>query len=296
MIEEKLKRRSNRIELKLKIQVIGNDTAGKQFIDDARTLVISRYGAMIVLGRGLAPEDEIGVRCLETTKEAAARVIGQAGASPEGHLYGIELLDPSINPWGIAFPPVDEAELAAGRLLLECLSCHTRELVLLNDLELQVFQSSFRITRNCHRCNASTIWGEPLHENPQKELASIPANGQSAIQPPPNPHPLEVGGRTRNDRTSPRINAKVSCCVRTPAYGDDPGTTDDLSRGGFRFTSRKKYSVGSLVEASVPYTKGGANIFVVARIAWSRDLPDVGTVAYGIAYARGFKEKVQQKA
>lgn len=294
-MEEKLKRRSDRIELMMRIQVNGNDTAGQQFVDNAHTVVISRYGAMIVLGRGLTPEDEINVSCMATKKEATARVVGQAGVSPEGFLYGIELLEPKINLWGIGFPPVDESEVAAGRVLLECMSCRTREVALLNDLELQVYQSSDRLTRKCQRCDGSTIWGEPLHDTPQKELAPMPASDRSAFQPPPNPHALEEGGRTRNDRTAPRINMKVPYCIRTPVYGEDPGITEDLSRGGFRFTSSKKYSVGSLVEASVPYTKGGANIFVPARIAWSRDMPEYGAATYGIAYTRRLKEKAQLK-
>ena len=70
-MEEQHKRRGNRIELMMKIQVIGSDTAGQQFMDDAHTVVISPYGAMIVLGRGLTPEDEIIVRCMTTKKEAA---------------------------------------------------------------------------------------------------------------------------------------------------------------------------------------------------------------------------------
>lgn len=294
-MEEKRERRSNRIQFRMNVQVYGNDTAGHQFLDDAHTTVISRHGAMIVVGRGLTPEDEIGVRCLATKKEAMARVVGQAGVSPEGHLYGIELIDPSVNLWGVWFPSVDEAELAAGRVLLECLACHTRELAPLNDLELEVYLSSDRLTRKCQRCGASTIWRQSLHETPVKDLAPTPASSRSAFQPSPNPHTLEAGVRTRNDRAESRIEMKVPCCVRTPSYGEDSGITADLSRGGFCFTSSNKYPVGSLIEASVPYTKGGANIFVVARIAWSRNMPEFGSTTYGIAYTRRFKERVQQK-
>ncbi|PYV34444.1 MAG: hypothetical protein DMG22_06100 [Acidobacteria bacterium] len=294
-MEEQHKRRGNRIELMMKIQVIGSDTAGQQFMDDAHTVVISPYGAMIVLGRGLTPEDEIIVRCMTTKKEAAARVVGQAGASPEGFLYGTELLDPSINLWGIEFPPVDESELAAGRVLVECMSCHTRELALLNDLELQVYQSSNRLTRDCQRCGGSTIWRESLHETPPKELAPMPASSRSAFDPPPNPYALEEGIRTRNERTSPRLDIKARFSVRTTLYGEDTGITEDVSRGGFRFTSSKKYVVGSQVEASVPYTKGGVNIFVPACIAWSRGMPDFGATEYGVAYTGRLREKARQK-
>ena len=294
-MEEELRRRSNRIEVMLKIQVIGADTAGQTFMDDAHTVAISPYGAMIVLGRGLTPESEIVVGCLTTKKEAAARVVGQAGTSPEGHMYGIELLDPSFDLWGIEFPPGSESELAAGRVLVECMSCHTRELALLNDLELQVYQSSNRLTRDCQRCGGSTIWRESLHETPPKELAPMQSNGRSAFDSPPNPYALDEGVRTQNDRISPRLNIKAPFSVRTTLYGEDTGTTEDVSRGGFRFASSKKYAVGSLVEASVPYTKGGANIFVPARIAWSRGMPEFGTTMYGIAYRRRLEDKAQQK-
>ena len=99
-MEEELRRRSNRIEVMLKIQVIGADTAGQTFMDDAHTVVISPYGAMIVLGRGLTPESEIVVSCLTTKKEAAARVVGQAGASPEGLTTASRAkVTPSVVAW-----------------------------------------------------------------------------------------------------------------------------------------------------------------------------------------------------
>jgi hypothetical protein len=35
---------------------------------------------------------------------------------------------------------------------------------------------------------------------------------------------------------------------------------------------------------AVPYTPGGANIFVAARIAWSREQPDKQLKSYGVKY------------
>ena len=60
--------------------------------------------------------------------------------------------------------------------------------------------------------------------------------------------------------------------------------TENISRGGFCFKGHTLYGVGSLVEAAVPYVKGGANIFVPARIVWERELKEKSLCISGVSY------------
>ena len=57
------RRRSGRMARNLLIQVSGTDANGKSFISRAKTRLLSRYGAEILLEQPLAPEQEINVTC-----------------------------------------------------------------------------------------------------------------------------------------------------------------------------------------------------------------------------------------
>jgi len=281
-MEEEGRRHSDRISLGFRIRISGVDSGGQQFSDETQTVVVSRFGAKVKLARGLLPHQEIVVLCVATGKEAIARVVGQVGVSPDGYAYGIEILDPTANLWGIAFPPPGpDDEPAGGRAVLECMACHSREVMTLNDLELEVFQQSERLSRSCERCGEVTLWGPCEFEAPYKPTAPRPPR-PAEVQETPNP--LEITPRTQNDREASRLRMTTPICVRTPLYGEDVGTTEDVSKGGFRFKSPQNYTVGSLVEVAIPYTPTGANIFVAARIAWRQDLPDFGVVVYGASY------------
>ena len=60
---------------------------------------------------------------------------------------------------------------------------------------------------------------------------------------------------------------------------------EDLSRGGFRFTSRKEYPEGTRVEVAAPYTKSSNNIFGLASIIYSHRMPN-GHFRHGVNYTK----------
>ena len=124
--------KSDRISVEMGIVVNGTDLRGHVFLCDGKTVVVGRQGANIKLARMLAPQQEINIRCTETSKEAIARVVGQLGQEEDNYSYSVEFLSPGANPWGIEFPPAAEGEEAVGRVVLECGACHTRELTYLN--------------------------------------------------------------------------------------------------------------------------------------------------------------------
>ncbi len=278
MSEGAHKRRSDRVSLSIPIRIKATDAKGEIFHERTQTQAISRHGAKILLGRSLPSQQEISILNLWTNREAQARVVGQMGISPDGYYYGVELCDTGFNLWGIDFPPSVDTEQSAGRALLECTVCQSREVVLLNDLHLEVFQATQRLSRLCARCHDTTTWTALLVG---AEVAKAAADGKA----------LEAARAafqaTREQRKSRRLEIHVAACVRTPLHGEEQCLTENISRGGFCFKGRTLYGVGSLVEAAVPYVKGGANIFVPARIVWERELKEAGSCVSGVSYLQG---------
>jgi hypothetical protein len=267
------RRRSDRVYLEVPILVVGTDCENVDFVEQTRTILVGRQGAKILLNRKLTPEQEITIRCLETNRESDARVIGQTGSSPEGFYYGVRVLDTAVNLWGVEFPPRDEAESAAGRVLLECIACHTRELVYLDGFDVEVLEVKHYLSRECKKCRDTSNWKE-TELRPGEELhKEVPL-------PPPPPPPK----RTQNERKYGRHKVKVDVCIRDPQGWEEVAVIEDFSKGGFRFRSKRRYSVGRTIEAALPYKRGGANIFVAAKIRYVEEVPNEGAWVCGAAY------------
>jgi PilZ domain len=273
------RRRSDRVSLFSAIRVRGSDAAGEAFSVEARTVLVTLHGAAIIINRELTANQQINVRCYGMDTEAEARVVGRIEKHPEGFLYGVQFLDPTINPWNIKFPASGPAPNAVGRLLLSCGDCQRRELVYLDELELEVFGANQGLTRFCTDCQKPTTWKATPQEVPAAE-ADAAASAQDT-----GDSPAALVPRTRNDRQFLRVRMKLKACIRHPELGEEVVDCDDVSRGGISFTSPKVYARDTLIETAVPYLAGQANIFTRARIANLRPAPQgKGLTKYGVAY------------
>ncbi len=81
-----------------------------------------------------------------------------------------------------------------------------------------------------------------------------------------------------------RVNFKA--CVRRPGLADDVVACEDMSRGGLRFKSNRKYFEKMLIEVAVPYSPGDQAIYVPAQIAYVQELPEQNTNRCGVMYLR----------
>ncbi len=273
-------RRSDRVSISIPVEIIGADLSGEHFVEQSRTVLVSRHGATIIISRKLAPELELIVRCPGTSKEALIRVVGQVGGQHDSYVYGLSLMDQNFDLWNIRFPSLSEAESAVGRILLECSACKNREIVYMDEIEAEVYEANLCLQRRCSRCGGSTIWRwvpKELHEVLQTSAPAEPAAAHDAADAP-----TPVVSRRKNLR----IRSNLRVCIRQPGFDDLVVKSEDVSRGGMCFKSTNGYFLGSRIEVAIPYSAGAANIFVPARIVYAQKLPEEGVVKYGVSYLK----------
>ncbi|HWF38294.1 MAG TPA: PilZ domain-containing protein, partial [Candidatus Acidoferrales bacterium] len=246
-------RRSDRIDVAMPIQVIGMElSTGQTFCKETETRVISRHGASIVLNAALPIDDEITIRCLATNEEAKCRVVGLIKNPGAELIYGIAFLEPNVNPWGIDFPELRGPDNGLARVLLSCASCQTQEVVYLNEIEMQIFETNRALERFCRRCSRITSW----KFDSMNPSATIQPAEQSAPKPADPP-----AQQTINRRKHGRIRTSTLGCVRS-GVEEEMVTCEDVSRGGVSFRTLKIYQKHGLVHIAVPCSKGAGNIFV----------------------------------
>jgi hypothetical protein len=101
------RRRSMRVLLSVPILVSGIGSDGRQFKEDARTLVVNAHGALIALSTAVATEQLITVVNKTTQRSLECRVVYLGRAQSGNTQMGIEFLEPSPSFWQIDFPPDD---------------------------------------------------------------------------------------------------------------------------------------------------------------------------------------------
>lgn len=259
---------------------------GEGYIEEGHTILLSRHGAKIALNRKLVPDQELTLRCLSTSQAVDARVVGQYGRGPDGYFYGVEFLDKNQNPWKIEFPPISEARKGVARLLLECVSCNTRAVSYLSEVEAEVFEANRCLSRHCKTCREMGLWTEPAIE-----IDPPMARPSSDLE---SPSALAELLRSQNERQESRVSLRMTACVRTPEFGEEIVFTEDVSRGGFRFKSPKRYPKGPLIEIAVPYVRKSGSIFVLAQVQWDRALPNEGVTLYGAWYVQVHGNTIQR--
>ncbi len=308
-------RNSGRISKEIPILLIGSDLAGKLFSEHTKTVLLSLHGAGLVSKHKLSPEQELLLRWPERNKEAEIRVVGQVGSDSGSYTYGVAFLDPSLNFWEVEFPPLTPAEREASLLLLVCDSCKTLENVDGSAIEADVCATNEGVLRFCKRCGCSTLWKPAasviIQESVSAEAAQLPLFSPSPAPPlapaqassPPSapsqatavltPVPSKKPGVPPvNRRKHPRIKVNYSACIHRPGFeGDDVVQCEDMSRGGLRFKSSKRYFSGTFIEVAVPYNPGQPAIFVPAQIVFVAELPEQKLFRCGVAFLKSTKPR-----
>lgn len=280
------RRRSQRILKAIPIILSGSDSEGQPFSESTRTLVLSRHGAGIFSTKKLAPQSVLIVRCVETNQEAAVRVIDRVAGTPEGYTYGVAFLDPSVNFWNVGFAPQPEAEAGAKTMLLECSTCHEREAVHPNDVELDVYAINKSVSRYCATCGTPTPWKEVSGAiEPKSSSTGATKDDTKKDDTKKDPATAPPKHRQENRRKDVRARVNFSACIRDSG-AEEIVACENLSRGGFCFRSSKRYAEKSTIEVALPYSPGEPAIFFKARIVWIQELAAEKHFRCGAAYVK----------
>jgi hypothetical protein len=275
-------RSSDRVSVTLLLEASGTDQHGKEFKEPARTLLINRGGAVIVLERELVPEQQIHLRRRtpsEAHRQSPARVVREIGRGREGYLYGVAILCNEIDLWGVAFPSIAESTEAVAKMLLECSQCRVREVVYLKEPELRAFETNRGIARQCKTCGVPSVWTQASHED-EKKLAVRAARSRRAADPPGSV-PSD-GERREHGRI--RLHTRLTACIRHAGTDDELAVCEDISPIGLCFRSKRRYDANTGIDVAVPYSPEAANIFLPARIVYSEGVPKAGLFRHGTEY------------
>jgi hypothetical protein len=101
------RRRSQRVLLRIPVQVIGRGPDKKPVSELTHTAVVNAHGALIYLSLKVTVGQVIILKNPETNEEQLCRV-ARADPAPDGRTeVGIEFAKPAPNFWRVAFPPSD---------------------------------------------------------------------------------------------------------------------------------------------------------------------------------------------
>lgn len=269
-------RRTERVLLKIPIQVRGKQADGTPFKENSFTLVINRHGARIGLKSSLRAGDQVTIKNLQNELSCPFRVVARTGKSlGEGPEWGVECLEPDVNFWGIHFPDKHTAPAAQEGIdaLLECSSCHFRELAPLTPDEYRSLVNQSSLVRKCGQCARETAWGFGFADA-EAEEAGVPPLAPTAASPAPDV--------SRERRRAKRLTVKVPVRVRSAQGLEEVTRSENLSTSGACFISRLIMKQGDRLRITVGYAPGGSESELPARVVWRRDFDGVDRACYGV--------------
>ena len=287
----KAMRRSLRIPKEVAILLIGSDARGKEFMEQTKTVVLSRHGAGIVSMHRLGVEQELIVIREECKREAEIRVVGEIGSEDGLYTYGVAFLDPDIDFWdfwGVEFGSPTDPGASEPCMVLQCNMCGRHEAISPDALESEIYAVHDGLLRDCKQCHRSTLWKRTSGEVPgnldMPEAVAVSAELTPPLEPMPPP------AASKNRRKHMRINVNFAGRVSNHGFEDDIVVCENISLGGLCFKSSRFYQKTTAIEVAAPYTHGSPDIPVSARIVYVMELPEEKMFRYGVQYLHPAKD------
>ena len=98
----KEKRRGQRMNSRVPVRLEWDSRSGKRVKVEAHTRVVNPYGCMVVLEHDLPLEHRVALTNVPMNTSNAAVVVWKSEERPEGGWeYGVELVAPALDFWGI---------------------------------------------------------------------------------------------------------------------------------------------------------------------------------------------------
>jgi hypothetical protein len=95
------KRRGRRMNSRVQIRLEWESGNGKRQSVETCTRIVNPYGCMVVLTDRLELEQRLALTNLATGASNAAVVVWKGNEQPEGWEYGVELIAPDMDFWGL---------------------------------------------------------------------------------------------------------------------------------------------------------------------------------------------------
>jgi hypothetical protein len=95
------KRRGRRMNSRVPIRLEWDASAGKRQCVEAFTRIVNPYGCMVVLADSLELDHRLALTNLASGTSNAAVIVWKGNEQPDGWEYGIELVAPDMDFWGL---------------------------------------------------------------------------------------------------------------------------------------------------------------------------------------------------
>ena len=95
------KRRGRRMNSRVHIRLQWDDAAAKRQTVEAHTRVVNPYGCMVVLSNDLELDQRLALTNLTSDTSNAAVIVWKGNRQPDGWEYGVELVAPDMDFWGL---------------------------------------------------------------------------------------------------------------------------------------------------------------------------------------------------
>lgn len=95
------KRRGRRMNSRVHVRLEWNSEKGNRHSVESHTRIVNPYGCMVVLSDSLELEQRLALTNLFTQASNAAVIVWRGNRQPEGWEYGVELVAPDMDFWGL---------------------------------------------------------------------------------------------------------------------------------------------------------------------------------------------------
>ena len=95
------RRRGRRMNSRVPVRLEWDEASGKRSTAEAHTRIVNPYGCMVVLPYALGLEQRVALTNLATKSSNAAIIVWKGQPRPDGWEYGVELVAPEMDFWGL---------------------------------------------------------------------------------------------------------------------------------------------------------------------------------------------------
>jgi hypothetical protein len=95
------KRRGKRMNSRVQVRLEWDCQDGTRCSLETHTRIVNPYGCMVVLTQSLDLEQRLALTNVATQASNAAVVVWKGNKQPEGWEYGVELIAPDMDFWGL---------------------------------------------------------------------------------------------------------------------------------------------------------------------------------------------------